>query len=95
MKNDIEKRQKKMLEEMDAKEAEMKGSMPSEDDLGAKAMEVITADMSHDQRTGLDCQINNEREEAEKIFTEDDLNFENYDNLMDKKLPVDQELVDK
>lgn len=84
-----------MLEEMDAKEAEMRGSMQPEDDLGAKAMEVITAEMSHDQREGLDCQINNEREEAEKIFTEDDLNFENYDNLMDKKLPVDQELVDK
>lgn len=89
----LDKRNKKMLEEMDAQSALMHGNMP--EDVHTKAMDLITADMSDAQKQGLDSQISNERIEAEKIFTQDDLNFDNYDNLLDKKLPVDQELVDK
>jgi hypothetical protein len=89
----IDRNQKKMLEEMDAKSAQMHGNVP--EDVNTKAMDLITADMSDDQKQGLESQISNERIEADKIFSQDDLNFENYDNLLDKKLPVDQELVDK
>lgn len=99
MRDVIDKRQKKMLEEIAAKEAEMNGDdnlPPTADNINMdRAMEVITSEMSQGEKEELDSQINQERDEAEKIFTEDDLAFENYDNLMDRKLPVDQELVDK
>lgn len=78
-----------MLAELEAKEAEMGQSKPPAHD----AMDIITQNMNETDRNNLNAQINLEKDEADKIFTEDDMQFENYDNLLDKKIPVDPQLV--
>jgi len=41
----------------------------------------------------LQQQIELERKEADLIFTEDDLNMENFENIEDQKIPVDADQV--
>jgi hypothetical protein len=72
MREAIERRQKFMLAEIEAKEAEMGYSKPPKD-----AMDIITQDMNENDKNNLNYQIDREKEEADKIFTEDDMEFEN------------------
>lgn len=73
MKEVINKRQKKLIEELDAKEAALGYSKPPTHD----AMEIITQDMDSTERDNLYSQFEREQKEADTIFTEDDLQFEN------------------
>lgn len=73
MREVIDKRQKKLIEELDAKEAALGYYKPPTHD----AMEIITQDMDSTERDNLYSQFEREQEEANTIFTEDDLQFEN------------------